>query len=72
MPRTLEEIRIRGLEVLRRELGRVGLVRFLQQFSVGEGDYSRARREWVDSTSLKDLLAAGKSRSVRKRKRKTS
>jgi hypothetical protein len=63
IPRTLEEIRLRGLEALRRELGRAGLVRFLQQFSAGQGDYSRARHGWVDRTALQDLRAAAKKRS---------
>ena len=37
---TTEQIRNRGLEALKQELGVVGMVRFLQQFTNGEGDYS--------------------------------
>ena len=55
MATTLEEIRQRGLEALRRELGRAGPVRFLQQFETGRGNHARERHEWVDRTSLKQL-----------------
>lgn len=53
---TDEQIRQRGLEVLHRELGPAGLIRFLQQFEVGEGDYSVRRHEWLAKYSLKDLM----------------
>ncbi len=35
MPRTLDELRRRGLEALREQLGRAGMIRFLQQFETG-------------------------------------
>jgi hypothetical protein len=54
-PQTLEEIRLAGLRALRRELGPVGMVRFLQQFTLGSGDYSRQRGEWLDSWTLEDI-----------------
>ena len=64
MALTLDQIRRKGLEALRRELGPVGMIRFLQQFETGSGDYSRERREWVDNTSLDQLRAkAGRKRS---------
>lgn len=58
MSRTLEEIRREGLEALRERLGRAGMIRFLQQFETGSGDYARERHEWVDETSLEDIWAA--------------
>ncbi len=54
---TDEEIRARGLEILSRELGPLGLIRFLQQFDKGHGDYSLERRQWVETENLEDLLA---------------
>jgi hypothetical protein len=42
------------------------MVRFLQQFETGSGDYARERHAWVDRTSLADILAA----TGRKRRRK--
>ena len=58
MPLTLEQIRRKGLAALQRELGRAGMIRFLQQFETGHGDYARARRSWVNETSLDDIRAA--------------
>ena len=54
---TSEQIRSHGLEALRRELGVVGMVRFLQQFSNGEGDYSVERHQWLDHLSREEVLA---------------
>jgi hypothetical protein len=53
--RTLEDIRTRGLEALREQLGRAGMIRFLQQFDSGSGDYTVERRAWVGTTTLDDL-----------------
>jgi hypothetical protein len=44
---TLEELRRRGIDALTRELGPVGMIRFLQQFETGAGDYSRDRDQWL-------------------------
>lgn len=67
MRMTQEEIRERGLLALRRELGPVGMIRFLQQFEIGHGDYARERHTWVDCTSLDQL----RTLAGRKRKRDT-
>lgn len=40
-----EEIRIAGLKALKKELGPVGMVRFLQQYELGEGDYTKERKK---------------------------
>ena len=47
MTMTLEDIRRKGYEVLARELGPVGMIRFLQQFETGRGDYTEERHEWL-------------------------
>jgi hypothetical protein len=59
---THEEVRQAGLEALHERLGRAGMIRFLQQFETGRGDYARERHHWVDQTSLDDLrkVARGK------------
>ncbi|MBO0697092.1 MAG: hypothetical protein J2P46_01740 [Zavarzinella sp.] len=67
MRQTLDEIRRKGLEALRRELGPAGMVRFLQQFDRGSGDYARERRDWVDRTSLADIRAAAGPKRRRKK-----
>ncbi len=67
MGRTPEEIRRRGLSALRKALGQDGMIRFLQQFDPGSGNYAQERHAWVDQTSLEDLIAAiAKKRSKKK------
>ena len=44
---TSEEIRQRGIRALTRELGPAGMIRFLQQFETGRGDYSIDRHQWL-------------------------
>jgi len=46
------EIRRRGIEALAKALGPVGLVRFLQQFELGSGDYTRDREEWLKGLTV--------------------
>jgi len=44
---SLEEIRQHGIDALARELGPVGMIRFLQQFETGKGDYTIERHQWL-------------------------
>ena len=53
---SLEQIRIAGMEALARELGIVGMVRFLQQFETGHGDYSNDRHKWLDDQDIDTVL----------------
>ena len=53
---SLEQIRIAGMEALARELGMVGMVRFLQQFETGHGDYSKDRQKWLDEQDIDTIL----------------
>ena len=46
MAMTLNEIRREGLKVLAEKLGPVGMVRFLQQYETGHGDYTAEREAW--------------------------
>ena len=70
MQLTLDEIRREGLKALRDRLGRAGMVRFLQQFEIGQGDYSKARHQWVDSVSLVDVRTlVRKTRRARRKAR---
>ncbi len=54
---TPEQIRRRGIEALARELGPVGMARFLQQFDAGQGDYTRDRDSWLPETDVPTLTA---------------
>lgn len=52
---TLEQVRLTGLQALARDLGPVGLVRFLQQFETGYGDYTTERRRWLGHPTVGDI-----------------
>lgn len=51
----LEEIRRLGLEALTRQLGPVGMIRFLQQFETGRGDYTAERHQWLPRSAVADV-----------------
>lgn len=53
---SLEQIRVAGMEVLARELGIVGMIRFLQQFETGYGDYSKDRHKWLDNQDMDAIV----------------
>jgi len=69
MTMTDEQIRLRGLAALRRELGRAGLVRFLQHFEPGKGDYARRRPELLADLTMAELRqrAAKNGKKARRR-----
>jgi len=52
---TLEQVRLTGLRALYRDLGPVGLVRFLQQFETGYGDYTAERHRWLSEPTVQEL-----------------
>ena len=52
---TLEQVRIAGYQALTRELGPVNLVRFLQQFETGYGDYTQQRHQWLDRYTIEEV-----------------
>ena len=55
MQRTLDDVRREGLDALRERLGRADMIRFLQQFETGVGNYARERHQWVDATDLAEI-----------------
>lgn len=52
---TLEQIRTAGMAALTRELGIVGMIRFMQQFETGQGDYSKDRHQWLDDQEVNTI-----------------
>ena len=52
---TPQQIRVAGLAALSRELGLVGMIRFMQQFELGQGDYSKDRHQWLDKYTVNDI-----------------
>jgi len=56
---SLAEVRQVGLDALHHALGPVGMVRFLQQFEAGSGDYSTDRHGWLptgDVASIAEMI----------------
>ena len=50
------EVQIAGMLALRKALGPVGTVRFIQQFSKGAGDYTKERHEQPEP-SIDEVIA---------------
>ncbi len=46
-----------GLDALRRELGVVGMTRFLQQVQTGSGNYTAERWQWLSTDESIEELA---------------
>ena len=67
---SLEQIRITGMEALARELGIVGMIRFLQQFETGHGDYSKDRHNWLDDQDMDTVLRRIQERRAIYKKKK--
>ena len=57
---TPNTIRKLGIEALAKALGPVGMVRFLQQFDLGSGDYTKERVELLKDVDMKTLIAEAK------------
>jgi len=53
---TLEQIRERGLQVLREQLGIVAMVRFLQQTETGWGNYTEERHQWLGDPDMQTTV----------------
>lgn len=69
---TPQQIRAAGLAALSRELGLVGMIRFMQQFEMGQGDYSKDRHLWLDQYTVPDIakMVREKKTTYKTRKRK--
>lgn len=64
--RPLSEIPQADLEALRRELGVVGMIRYLQQVSPGTGDYTAERAELVGHLTVDEICDAIEKRRQEK------
>ncbi len=49
-------IRKAGLDILAKELGPNGFVKFMQQFENGSGDYTAERHQWLDGADIDSIL----------------
>ena len=52
---TAHQIYEQGIEALGSKLGPVGLIRFLQQYETGKGNYSVDRHQWLTVPDVETL-----------------
>ena len=62
-PATLRKM---GLEALHKSLGPLGMVRFLQQYETGTGDYTKERDLWLRDIDIESIAAELKNRPKKK------
>jgi hypothetical protein len=58
-----------GIEVLIRELGPIAMIRFLQQYQIGEGNYTEERHQWLDKITLEDIAKKAHLKRTAKREK---
>jgi hypothetical protein len=51
-----------GLEALCKSLGPIGMVRFLQQYETGTGDYTKERDLWLKDIDIESIAVELKNR----------
>jgi len=53
--KALSEIRKIGIEALAKALGPVEMVKFIQSFDLGRGDYTKERSQWLNQ-SIEEII----------------
>ncbi len=53
---TPKEIQLAGLDALKKNLGVVGMIRFLQYTDRGHGDYTKDRHKWLGNPDFDEIL----------------
>ena len=53
--RELEKIRREGLKALKEKLGVEGMIKFIQMYSDGKGDYTQEREELLKDVTIEDF-----------------
>jgi len=59
--RPVSEITRRVTHILFKEMGVVDTIRFFNQFSMGQGDYTKEREKWLGDISLDEAISQIKS-----------
>jgi hypothetical protein len=52
---TDEEFERRTLDLIQREFGPAGLVRFIRAYRSGHGDYTEERQQWIGHQTLESI-----------------
>ena len=53
----LEEVNQRAIKILFREMGVADAMRFLNQFDLGHGDYTKERDQWLGDLSFDQIIS---------------
>lgn len=56
MLKTQQKIIGEGYQVLLKSLGVVDTIRFIQYLSIGQGDYTLERAQWLEEVTLDEML----------------
>lgn len=67
---TPHKLHVKGFEVLLRELGPADTSRFMQQFEMGHGDYSKDRHQWLDQFTVEDIAKMASEKKTTQKKKK--
>jgi hypothetical protein len=59
--RPVSEISRRATHILFKEMGVVDTIRFFNQFTMGQGDYTKEREKWLGDISLDEAISQIKS-----------
>ena len=66
---SLSELREKGLKALAKALGPTGMIRFLQQYEGGTGNYTKERKELLKDLKVRDIIREIK---IKEKKHKTA
>lgn len=67
-PRPISEISHQATRILFDKMGVVDTIRFLNQFTLGRGDYTSDREQWLGNITLDEALAQIKGMQHKPRK----
>ena len=54
---SLIEIQNKGYQILQEHLGIVGMLKFIQQFGIGYGDYTKEREKLLGNPTINEIKA---------------
>jgi len=52
------QLRSAGIAALAKSLGPVGMAKFIQQFDLGKGDYTKERGNWLGQPGLDKIFSS--------------
>ncbi len=58
----LRDVTHEAIEILSREIGIANTIRFINQFTTGQGNYTEAREHLFEGMSLEDIVKAIRDR----------